>query len=30
MQHTDTVAEIQNSLRIPTDVTLQDIEAIVA
>lgn len=30
MQHTDTVAEIQNTLRAPTDVTLRHIEAIVA
>lgn len=30
MQHTDTVAEIQNTLRVPTSVTLASIEAVVA
>lgn len=30
MQHTDTVAEIQNTLRVQTDVTLEHIEAVVA
>ena len=30
MQHTDTVAEIQNTLRVPTPVTLDSIEAVVA
>ena len=30
MQHTDTVAEIQNTLRVQTPVTLEDIEAVVS
>ncbi len=30
MRHTDSVAEIQNTLRVQTPVTLGDIEAVVA